>query len=613
MTNDEGERPTGREGDKESRNVGKRIPHLSRCLKIALATVWSGCAPLPWSAPAPAPAQASPSFRSDHRVVVAIVVDQLAGWIAEERWPELPRDGGFARLIREGTWAKRVRYAHAVTDTAPGHSALYTAAVPHDSGIFANEVIDAKGKRGSVLRDPQTHLVTDEGEQDSPGASLVALRVDTLADRLHRARPDAVVVSLSLKDRGALFAAGRQPRAAVWFDPKLDRFVTSTAFAHALPEWARTPAAATAVAHFQSQTWDLLDPAWVTAHARTPDAQPGEGDVEGLGIVFPHVLAGSRSPGNAFRTSPFADQALFDLALAAIDQEGVKEHDALIALSLSANDYIGHAFGPDSWEAWDELDRLDGALGRFLDQLDVRFGKEGYSVLLTADHGVTTMPEAAIVPGVRRWCADPSHDSWERACGPVGRILPDALAEELRVETKRALGDGDWVASVGDPYVYLTPAARGLEPRRQGILDGAILRALRAHPEVDSVIPTRAIPAVCPPETDESIAALVCRSVAAGAGDYYVVVSRGSFFDPNVVTGKGTSHGSPYLFDRTVPLLARAPGKIRGGALLEQSVGFETFARTAAALLGVDAPGNAASGADLFDFDLASGHRRPGH
>jgi hypothetical protein len=574
----------------------------TRGIFFVLAVAWCSCTPAPSQAPASAPA----SLRGGHAVVVAIVVDQLAGWIAAERWPELPRDGGFARLIREGTWAKRLQYAHAATDTAPGHSALYTAVVPHDSGIFANEVLDSKGNRTSVLRDLQTHLVTDEGEQQSPGASLSALHVDTLADCLHRAKPDAVVVSLSLKDRGALFGAGHHPRAAIWFDPKLDRFVTSTAFAQTLPIWARSPATAT-VSRLQRQTWSLLDKQWVTAHARTPDAQPGEGDVDGFGTVFPHVVAASRSVGNAFRTSPFADEAIFSLALGAIDGEDIKEHEALIALSLSANDYIGHVFGPDSWEAWDELYRLDGALGRFLDQLDRRFGRDGYAVLLTADHGVTTMPEAAVVPGVRPWCTDPSPDPWGRACGPVGRIFPDALAEELRKEANRGLGDGDWIAGVVDPYVYLTAAARDLESRPRGLLDQAVLRTLRAYPEIGDVIPTRALPAVCPPESDESIPALVCRSVSAGAGDYYIVPSRGSFFDPNVAPGKGTSHGSPYAFDRTVPLLARAPGKIRGGVILEREIGFETFARAAAALLGVAGPGNAASSTDGLDIDLASG------
>ena len=71
------------------------------------------------------------------RILVVIVVDQLAAWMAEERWPTLPPDGGFARLRREGLYARELRFGSAATDTAPGHSALFTGAVPHESGILA--------------------------------------------------------------------------------------------------------------------------------------------------------------------------------------------------------------------------------------------------------------------------------------------------------------------------------------------------------------------------------------------------------------------------------------------------------------------------------------------
>ncbi len=39
---------------------------------------------------------------------------------------------------------------------------------------------------------------------------------------------------------------------------------------------------------------------------------------------------------------------------------------------MSANDYVSHVFGPDSWESWDELYRLDAALGRFFGASDFR-------------------------------------------------------------------------------------------------------------------------------------------------------------------------------------------------------------------------------------------------
>ena len=35
-----------------------------------------------------------------------------------------------------------------------------------------------------------------------------------------------------------------------------------------------------------------------------------------------------------------------------------RDHRTLLAVSLSPNDYIGHTFGPDSWEAWDEIRRI---------------------------------------------------------------------------------------------------------------------------------------------------------------------------------------------------------------------------------------------------------------
>ena len=96
----------------------------------------------------------------------------------------------------------------------------------------------------------------------------------------------------------------------------------------------------------------------------------------------------------------------------------------------------------------------------------------------------------------------------------------------------------------------------------------------------------------------------MCRSVAPQAGarergaEYYVVLSPGSFFDPSIIVGKGTSHGSPYLFDRTVPLLARVPG--RGAGRVLESAPFDAFVRTAAEALGIGAPRDASSGPSIL-------------
>ena len=270
---------------------------------------------------------------------------------------------------------------------------------------------------------------------------------------------------------------------------------------------------------------------------------------------------------------------------------------AIVARSnLSASDVIGHVFGPDSWEAWDELFRLDTALGRFLGVLDQKYGPEGYAVLLSADHGTAPMPEIAAQP----WCGPGARDHWGRTCGG-GRLFPGTLGLEMRRIAAGVLGQGDWVRGVVDPYVYLTNAARELPEVRRRKLDRAIVGALLRHKEVLEVIDVRTIAAVCPPPEDESISALVCRSYVPGglAGDFYVLPRQGSFFDPTVVVGKGTSHGTPYLYDRSVPLLVRAPGRVPAGVVVNEPVGFGAFARTAAALLEIDPPVAAARAQNL--------------
>jgi hypothetical protein len=519
----------------------------------------------------------APAAQARAPIVVTLVVDQFPASFADARWPLLPASGGFARLRREGTRAT-IEYEHAVTDTAPGHATLMTGAPPRESGIYANEILDpATGKKISILRDPATRVLAADGQpRTSPSSSLAVLKLPTLADAERAAHPKATIVSLSLKDRASLPGGGRTPTAAIWFDAGLGGFVTSTAFAREFPAWALAHAGPAAMKEQYARTWTPLDEAFVKAHATTPDAQPGEGDLDGIGVSFPHALARSTNAPHAFRSTPFSDEVLLALAVDAIDA-APPDQPMLLALSLSGNDYVGHVYGPDSWEAWDELLRLDGALARFFAALDARFGARGWSLVLAADHGVDRMPEAA-------------HAG--------GRLLPDEMTPKLRAAARRAIGDGDWVLGVADPYVYVTEAARKLEPARRRALDDALVAELRAMPGVAGVWDARTPPAHCP--AGVGLEACVCRSLSPNVpGELYVAVAPGWFFDPDIVVGKGTSHGSAWPNDRTVPFVVRSPGRVAAGHVVAGTVPPSSFAVTAAHLLGVAPPANARGGRDL--------------
>src|SRR5262249_14951783 len=152
---------------------------------MAAATGTMACGAQKQATPAAQAAQKSPTEAHADAgaapIVVSIVIDQFAAWIIDARAKDLPKDGGFARLAREGTYVRKMAYGHAVTEPWVGHGALYTGATPKENGIFGNDVIVAH-KFVAILRDEHAHLVTTDGASHEVGTSLAALKVDTLAD-----------------------------------------------------------------------------------------------------------------------------------------------------------------------------------------------------------------------------------------------------------------------------------------------------------------------------------------------------------------------------------------------------------------------------------------------
>jgi hypothetical protein len=497
-----------------------------------------------------------------------------------------------------------MRYPYSVTDTAPGHTSLHTGRLPAESGIFGNELPDTHGQRVTILRDDTVRPVGPEGPRPGSGSSAARLRVDTVADRLRAAHPDALVVSISVKDRGAILPGGKKPTYVMWFDSSLDSFVTSTAFTETYPKWAIGVGDGKAVAAARAKPWELTDAAWVKAHSAGPDNQPGEGDLDGLGVTFPHVA----KTAAAFRALPASDAMIAKLGLAAIEAEYDPARPTLLLLSMSASDVIGHVFGPDSWEAWDHVRKLDATLAMLLDELDKKAGAP-VSVLLAADHGNISMPE--IAAAARPGCARPASVPLETLtpygwpCTKGERLGPNALRDELVAAAKASLGAGHWIGGFADPYVFLTPAARALPEARRALLDKTIRSTLGKHKGIAEIFDGRMLAETCRPTlanaepmplraraaSRDSVLTLICRSWSPdlAAGDYYVTPVPGSFFDGEIVVGKGTSHGTPYLYDRTVSMLVRAPGLIDAGVVDDSPVDFSAFAALEAAFVGLDA------------------------
>ena len=538
----------------------------------------AGCKAQPPATPASA-AAAPPLW------LVTIVVDQMAAWMADERWKALPSDGGFARLHREGMNVRELRFAHSNTETAPGaRGAVHgrgAARVRHRRERRARAPT-ARRRRACSTRRTRLVPAGAAGPIDRRGSSLAALRVDTLADALVAARPGAEVYSLSLKDRGALFGGGRHPKLVLWLDTEGGTLVTSTAFAQAVPAWAAPFADGAAVARAFAQPWEPLDAGWLAAQSATRDDQEGEGDYQGMGIDVPAPRAvGEGDAGDARGRSAVARAGAGGRGARRRDRGG---RPVLIAVSLSSHDYVNHVFGPGSWESWDELRRLDRGLAELLAALDTLAGParlRGHVDRRSRKQPVTRDRRS----GKAAWCrSGAAADYWQRACGRGSRLNAAEIARKL--DEPRTL-----IAGIIDPFVYLTDRGRALPPVEREALRKKIEVSFAGSGDIAQVMDVRTAPATCPPSSEESLAALTCRSVRLDqAGDFYLVAAPGTFFDPDLAAGRGTNHGSPYLYDRAVPLIVRAPGRVPAGMTVTQPTSFATFARTAASLLAIPEP-----------------------
>jgi hypothetical protein len=343
---------------------------MIRSLIIA-AVLLGATAPLSAQRRAGAP-RALPDPARAPTLVVFFTVDQLRPDYFD-RW-RTQLTGGLGRLSRGGAFYTNAFHDHALTETAPGHSVTMSGRFPRRTGIVRNS---------QGVYDPQQPLVAARG----PGASPFRFRGTTLTDWLRVKNPRTRALSVSGKDRGAILPIGRDAQQVFWFAAP-GVFTTSRYYADTLPDWVRRFNERRLADSLAVRPWTLLLPD--SAYAERDDVPQ---EANGRDFIFPHVAATDTAWG--LPATPFYDELTLAFALQglrALDL-GAGPHTDILAVSLSATDYVGHKYGPDSREVHDQVLRLDRAVGAFLDSLFTIRDSTKVIIALTADHGVASFPE----------------------------------------------------------------------------------------------------------------------------------------------------------------------------------------------------------------------------
>ena len=474
------------------------------------------------------------------RLVVMVVVDQLIPEQLRRLEPEL--DGGFGRFLREGTvfWNATVDYSS--TETGPGHATLATGRYPSSHGIVANQFFDrATNAEIYCVGDKGAHPMNDKGvDAASAGVSPANLRGDALGDLIQAAQGASKTVAIAGKDRSAVLLGGRQPDAALWWDNQRGGFVSSSYYGEKLPAFAGTWGA-TWAERARGWEWTLEVKGDLARLGTAPDDRAGE--VSRYGRTLPRRLPEKDEElGGAVFSSPLVDYFTLELATLALESLDLGRDDAVdfLGLSLSGCDAVGHAHGPDSVEVTDLLVRADHELGRLFAALDEKVGAGRWIACLSSDHGVLDLPESLSA----------------RAVG-ARRIGMGELAELRKgVDEEVALLDAGGadlkLVLTEQGYVFDEAAvtAAGLEP---ATLREAIATAAERSPIVAEAYTLDELRAEKPVDP---WASLYARSMAEQR--YPDVALR---LQPWTLLGlpMGTSHGSPYPYDRRVPLAFLGP------------------------------------------------------
>jgi len=506
--------------------------------------------------PSEAPSQATVA----PKLVVLIVLDQLGSWVLDQQLPLLPSGSTIRRAYEDGA-SHTAEYPYASTQTAPGHASLTTGVPPAVHGIVSNAVYDAElGSRRTV--DDRKHAVIGN---DDRYVSPTQLRSETVADVLHRETDaKARIVGISIKGRSAVLPVGQKANIAVFYDAVAHGMTTSTYYApkRSLPAWLRDFRKSNPVEPLL-QPWEPAEPDWLQKHLG-PDASPGE-----MYPSFPHDPREAPDPWYAFAGTPESSEYLMAAAYAVVKAEkmGVDDVADFLVLSVSGTDIVGHIWGVSSWEYADNLRRIDRALTHFVKLLEAR-GPVAF--VLTGDHGVAELPERAHAEG--------------RA---GGRLRGDVLIASAERAADAALGQGDWIAGYVPPLFTYTAAGKA----QHNDLTQALRKALPDVDGVKTVYDARDAATLRASGTD--MERLVGASLPDDPpGDLYLVTEPG-WFDALSEQG-GTNHGTPWDYDRRVPVLM-------WGAAVERRTSRDVHdvvrvAATLAALLNVPAPPNAAEG-----------------
>jgi predicted AlkP superfamily pyrophosphatase or phosphodiesterase len=377
------------------------------------------------------------------KLIVVINVSQFRHDYISRYWDKFS-ENGFRKLINRGTYCKNASYNYLISDKGVGSATLVTGSNPADHGIVAASwYSDLKNQIIPAIYDASQ--TTIGGPFEAGKCSPHQILATSFSDELNLSNNfKSKVIGVSLEPASAVISAGHTADAAYWFDVQDGNFISSSYYMDSLPVWVEDFNAKRIPDSYMDKTWTPI----LSAEDYTESLPDENGYEQGYGknTQFPYEVSDiakilkKKERYSILNMLPYGNNIVKDFAIQSIvnDSLGLDENTDVIYINFTANEQIGHLFGPLSVEMQDAVLRLDHEIGHFLEFIESYIGTENTMVLFTAEHGMPYSPEYLIDHKI-----------------PSGYFNSLSAISLLKSYLNNVYGKGDWIKQYHAQQIYL--------------------------------------------------------------------------------------------------------------------------------------------------------------
>ena len=345
------------------------------------------------------PPSVESDLQSPPRLVVSIVVDQLRSDCLNA-YSKNFTDGGFNRLMGQGTVYGSVSYPFTPVDRASATAAIATGVSPYYNGIVGQRWLNRETLRPVWCVADECHA----GLQTTSTMSAETLCTSTLGDELKVATSgNAKVWAVAMSSDAAILSAGHAADGALW--PNEEEKSTQRG-------WCST------------QYYMKELPQWVRTVGSPVKAKPNKGEQQ---------------------TGSNMNTAITDMALRCVTSEamGMDEVTDLLCLTYSAEcDEEGVEKSEEKYQQQNLYVRLDAEMTRLMETIERRVGREHVLFMVTGT-GYNEDREVA---------------DYEKYRIPTGTFYMSRTADLLNMYLGAIWGAGKYVETTFRNHIFMDHA-----------------------------------------------------------------------------------------------------------------------------------------------------------